>query len=59
MKSDFRSESFKRKFRITNLMIGCFKTNRKIVSKELLNKRIKEPGLTFDHGLALIGLRTP
>ena len=61
MKSNFRSASFNRKFRITNLMIGRSKKNRKKCSKkafEQRNKGTKELGLKFDHGLALIGLRT-
>ena len=42
-------------------MIGRSKKNRKKCSKkafEQRNKGTKELGLKFDHGLALIGLRT-
>ena len=60
MKSDFRLESFKGKFHsnffVYNLMIGCPKRIRGNYPEKALDQRNKEPGLKFNHGLALIGL---
>ena len=41
VKSDFRSENFKRKFRLTNLMIGRSKTNIKNCFKRAFEQRNK------------------
>ena len=62
MKSDFRSESFKRKFSVilfvNKLMIGCSIKNREKIPERQLNIGIKKPGLKFNLGLALMSLRT-
>ena len=55
MKSDFRVESFKRKFStIFFLMTECSKRNRKNYQR---NKK-SHARIKLDHGLALVGLRT-
>ena len=55
MKSDFRVESFKRKFStIFFLMTECPKRNRKNYQR---NKK-SHARIKLDHGLALVGLRT-
>ena len=60
MKSDFQLVSFKGKFIqiffVHNLMIGCPKRIRGNCPEKALEQRNKEPGLKFNHGLALIGL---
>ena len=62
MKSNLRSESFKRNFSIIvfvyKLMIGCSKKNRENYLKRTLNVGIKNPRLKFNPGLALISFRT-
>ena len=55
MKSDFRVESFKRKFStIFFLMTECSKRNRKNYQR---NKK-SHARIKLDHGLALVDLRT-
>ena len=39
-------------------MIGYSKKNREIVRENAFNEKKKRPGLKFNPGLALIGLRT-
>ena len=62
MKSEFRTESIKIKFSrilfVYNVTLRCSKKNTRHYPKKLLNKGVKKPGLKFNHGLALIGLRT-
>ena len=60
MKFDFRSESFKRKFRSNlfacNLILDVQKRIVKIFPKRLLSKEIKKPELKFNPELGLSDL---
>ena len=61
-KFEFRYESLKGKFSLIlfvyNLMIGYSKKIEKIVRENALDGEEKRPGLKFNPGLALIGLRS-
>ena len=39
-------------------MIGYSKKNREIIGESVFDKNIKKPGLRFNPGLALTGVRT-
>ena len=39
-------------------MIGCSKRREKIIQENAFGKKKKKPGLKFNFGLTLIGLRT-
>ena len=62
MKFEFRYKSLKSKFSliplVCNLVIGCYKKNRENYLKNAFKQKKKKPGLKFNPGLELIGLRT-
>ena len=62
MKSEFRSESFKRKFSrivfVLNMIIGCSKKNTVNYPKKAFPLANKETQIKINLGSALIGLRT-
>ena len=62
VESDFRFDSFKRKFSqiifVHNMILWCSKNNTGHYPKRLLNKGIKKPKLKFNLGLVLMGLQT-
>ena len=61
-KFEFRYESLKSKFSLIlfvyNLVIKYSKQNKKIFRENVFNEKKKRPGLKFNPGLALTGLRT-
>ena len=62
VESDFRFDSFKRKFSqiifVHNMILWCSKNDTGHYPKRPLNKGIKKPKLKFNLGLVLMGLQT-